>query len=104
MSNPRLETFKKLVEKNPESAMARFSLATEFVKSELWTEAIEQINVYLSLQEDEGAVYRLLAECYLKLGDTENAKNSYRIGIEASNKHGHSEMAEEFEEELEFLE
>ena len=103
MDESRIEQLKKLVEKDPTNPLGRYGLANELFKAELFEEAIGEINEYLKVKDDEGAVYRMLAECYMRLGDTEKAKESYSKGVEAANRHGHPSMAEEFEEAIEFL-
>ena len=103
MTNPRIEQLKILKMKDPSNPLGRYGLANEYYKSEMYQEAIEEIEEYLQLKDDEGAVYRMLAECYLRTGNTENAKEAYAKGIEAANRHGHPSMAEEFEEAIEFL-
>ena len=103
MSETKIDQLKKLIEKNPDNPLGRYGLANELFKSELYADAIIEINEYLKLKDDEGAVYRMMAECYVRLGDTEKAKESYTKGIEAASRHGHPSMAEEFEEAIEFL-
>jgi len=103
MSNSRIEQLKKLIDKDPNTPLGRYGLANELFKSELYEDAVVEINEYLKLKDDEGAVYRMLAECYVRTGDIESAKESYHKGIEAANRHGHPSMAEEFEEAIEFL-
>jgi len=78
-------------------------LANEFFKAAQYSDAIEQIEVYLSLKEDEGAVFRLLAQSYQKTDKNDEAKQAYQRGIEAANKHGHPGMAEEFQMALDDL-
>ena len=104
MSNSRIEQLKTLIEKDPTNPLGRYGLANELFKSELYEDAIVEIEEYLKLKDDEGAVYRMLAECYVRTGDIEKAKESYVKGAEAARRHGHPSMAEEFEEALEFLE
>ena len=103
MSNPRIEQLKVLIDKDPNNPLGRYGLANELFKSELFEDAIIEINEYLKLKDDEGAVYRMLAECYVRMGNIEEAKQTYQKGVEAANRHGHPSMAEEFEEALEFL-
>jgi len=103
MTNPRIEQLKVLIKKDPNNPLGRYGLANEYYKSELYEDAINEINEYLKLKDDEGAVYRMLAECYLRTGNTGNAKEAYVKGIEAASRHGHPTMAEEFEEAIEFL-
>ena len=103
MSNSKIETLKSLVEKNPNNPLGRYGLANEYLKLEMYEEAIEEIKAYLKLKDDEGAVYRILGEALLKLGRTEEAKEAYRNGIEAANRHGHPGMVQEFEETLKLI-
>ncbi|MCH8029630.1 MAG: tetratricopeptide repeat protein [Candidatus Dadabacteria bacterium] len=103
MSTSILESLKALVEKNPASELGRYGLANEYMKLEMYPEAIEQINEYLKLKDDEGAVYRMLAEGYMKLGRKDEAIEAYKKGIESANRHGHPTMAEEFEDAIEFM-
>ncbi len=103
MSNEKIDRLKTLIEKDPKNPLGRYGLANEYYKASMYEEAIVEIKEYLNVKEDEGAVYRMLAECYIKTGNTEAAKNSYTAGIEAANKHGHPSMAEELGDYLEFL-
>ena len=103
MSNSKIETLKSLVEKNPNNPLGRYGLANEYLKLEMYEEAINEINAYLKLKDDEGAVYRILGEALLKLGRKEEAKEAYRKGIETAHRHGHPGMAAEFEETLELI-
>ena len=103
MSNSKIETLKALVEKNPNNPLGRYGLANEYLKLEMYDEAINEINAYLKLKDDEGAVYRILGEALLKLGRKEEAKEAYRKGIETAHRHGHPGMAAEFEETLELV-
>ncbi|MCI0453923.1 MAG: tetratricopeptide repeat protein [Candidatus Dadabacteria bacterium] len=103
MSDSKIETLKTLVEKNPNNPLGRYGLANEYMKLEMYREAIEQIEAYLKLKDDQGAVYRILGEALLKLGKKQEAKEAYRKGIEAAERHGHPGMAAEFEDTLELI-
>ena len=103
MSNSKIETLKALVEKNPDNPLGRYGLANEYLKLEMYEEAIEQVEAYLKLKDDQGAVYRMLGEALLKLGRKEEAKEAYKKGIETAERHGHPGMAAEFEETLELI-
>lgn len=103
MSSSRIESLKALIQKNPNNPLGRYGLANEYFKMEMYEEAIEELNAYLKLKDDEGAAYRILGEALLKLGRREEAKEAYRRGIEAAERHGHPGMAEEFEDTLELI-
>ena len=103
MAGLRIEAFKALVKKDPGNPLGRYSLANEYHKLERYEEAITEIKEYLKIADDQGAVYRMLADCYVQTGDTEMAREAYYEGIKAANRHGHPGMAEEYEEAIELL-
>ena len=104
MTNPRLETMRAMVAKNPANALARFGLANEALKAQLYEEAAEHLRVYLSSHDDEGNGYGRLAEALIKLGRVEEARAALRDGIAASDRFGHPGMVNEFEARLDELE
>lgn len=103
MTGSRIETFKALVKKDPGNPLGRYSLANEYYKLDMYQEAITEIREYLKIADDQGAVFRILADCYIRMGDTEMAREAYYEGIEAASRHGHPGMAEEYEEAIDLL-
>ena len=99
----RLETFRQMVARSPDNALARFGLANEAMKAELWEEAREQLEAYLAVQDDEGNGWSRLAEALERLGRTDEARAALEKGIAASYRFGHPGMAAELEERLERL-
>jgi predicted Zn-dependent protease len=93
-----------MVQKNPSSALARFGLANEALKAQLYEEAAEHLRVYLDSHDDEGNGFGRLAEALIKLDRMDEAKAALRDGIEASQRYGHPGMVNEFEARLEELE
>jgi predicted Zn-dependent protease len=100
----RLETMRAMVAKNPANPLARFGLANEALKAQLYEEAAENLRLYLGAHADEGNAYGRLAEALIHLGRTDEARAALREGIEASQRYGHPTMANEFEARLEELE
>ena len=103
MNNPKLETFRALVAKNPENALARFGLANEAMKAGFDDEALEHLEVYLAKYDDEGNGFGRLAEVLQRLGRTPEARSALQKGITASHRFGHVGMANELEARLEEL-
>ena len=103
MTNPRLDAFRAMVAKSPDSPLAHFGLANEALKAGLWEEAREQLEVYLARHDDEGNGWGRLAEALEKLGRTDEARAALEKGIAASYRFGHGGMAAELEERLEQL-
>ena len=103
MPDVRLETFRAMVAKNPNNALARFGLANELLKAGLYEEAREQLTAYLAAYDDEGNAYGRLAEALEKLGRVAEARDALRGGIAASRRFGHVGLASELEARLEEL-
>ena len=93
-----------MVEKNPSNPLARFGLANEALKAQLYEEAAEHLRVYLDRHDDEGNGYGRLAEALVHLGRVDDARAALRKGVEASLRFGHPSMANELEARLEELE
>ena len=100
----RLESFRAMVAKNPNNPLARFGLANEALKAGALEEARENYEAYLAAADDEGNAFGKLGEVLHALGRTEDAKASFRRGIEAAQRFGHPGMATEFEARLDELE
>ncbi|HJU88736.1 MAG TPA: tetratricopeptide repeat protein [Gemmatimonadaceae bacterium] len=103
MTSSRLESFRAMVARQPNNALARFGVATEALKEGLHQEAVDQFRAYLSMYEDEGNAYLRLAEALEALGRTDEARDALRSGIEAAGRFGHPGMAAEMEERLDAL-
>ena len=101
MAASRIDTFRQMLESDPDNALVRFGLANEYLKAERYEEAIDALNNYLQRADDEGAAFGMLARAYEKVGMRDEARESYMRGIEAANKHNHPSMAQEYQETLE---
>jgi predicted Zn-dependent protease len=101
MAESRIDTFKQMLESEPENALVRFGLANEYLKAERYEEAIAALKDYLQRADDEGAAFGMLAQAYERTGRRELAREAYQRGIEAANLHGHPSMAEDYRMTLE---
>jgi predicted Zn-dependent protease len=100
MTSPKLDTLRTMVTKHPGNALARFGLANELLKAEMYAEAAEQLRAYLQIHDDEGNGHGRLAEALAKLGDVDGARAALLTGIEAANRFGHAGLANELEARL----
>lgn len=100
MSN-RIDALRRMIERNPNDPRLRFGLALELEKLGEWEQVVSELQAYLALTDDEGNAWGRLGSALRRLGRDEEAKDAYRKGIEAANRHGHPSMAAEFEEILE---
>jgi predicted Zn-dependent protease len=101
MAESRIDTFRQMLESDPDNALVRFGLANEYLKAEQYEEAIDALNNYLQRADDEGAAFGMLARAYEKVGMRDEARESYLRGIEAAEKHGHPSMAQDYRMTLE---
>lgn len=100
MTNPRLETFKQMVAKNPKNVLARFGLANEAMKAGEYALAVEQLELYLASYDDEGNGWQRLADSLTALGRTDEARAALEKGIAAAERFGHTGMATEMRDLL----
>jgi predicted Zn-dependent protease len=96
VASSRIETFKQMLESDPENSLVRFGLANEYLKSEQYEEAVAALQDYLQRADDEGAAYGMLARALEKTGRRDEARQAYERGISAAEKHGHPSMAEDY--------
>ncbi len=99
----RIDMLKRALEKDPNNPLGLYGLASEYFKNQMYTEAIEILEKYLELHEDEGSAYRMLAQCYSNIGEIEKAIETYEKGMEKAAKFNHPTMVEEFRQEIEQL-
>ena len=101
MSEARIEALRRMLEKRPDDARARFGLAAEYERMERWDDVVRELQAYLAATEDEGNAWGRLGHALRRLGRDDEARAAYERGIEVARRHGHPSMAAEFEEILE---
>src|SRR5215472_17883601 len=104
MASSRIDSFRAMIESDPANALARYGLANELVKAEQYSEAVVALHEYLSMNDDEGAAYRMLGFANEKLGRYSDARDAYHRGIDAASRHHHPGMANEYEMKLQDIE
>ena len=96
----RIESLRKMAEARPGDPRPRFGLALEYERAERWEEAAAELRAYLEMSDDEGNAWGRLGAALRRLGRDDEAREAYRRGIDAANRHGHPTMSMEFEEVL----
>ena len=96
MAASRIDTFKQMLEGDPENPVVRFGLANEYLKAGRYEDAVAALHDYLQRADDEGAAYGMLARAYEKLGRRDEARLAYERGVEAAAAHNHPSMAEDY--------
>lgn len=101
MATSRIDAFKSMLTGDPDNAVVRFGLANEYLKIERYEEAVEELERYLRIADDEGAAYGMLARALEQLGRRADARAAYEQGIKAAEAHNHPTMAGEYRMTLE---
>ncbi len=105
MTSPedRVRSLARMLEKRPDDGRIRFALAVEYLNGGRTEDGVRELETYLASSDDEGNAWGRLALALVDVGRMEEAKDAFRKGIEAAERHGHPTMAEEFAAELEGL-
>lgn len=99
----RIDSLKRMLERNPNDTRIRFGLAMEYERLGRWDDAVHELKSYLASADDEGNAWGRLGRALRELGHDQEAQDAYRRGVEAAQRHGHPSMAAELEEALEEL-
>ncbi len=103
MTNTRLDTFRAMIARQPDHAMARFGLATELAKTGANAEAADHFATYLASHDDEGNGWLRYAECLQALERTEEARNAIARGVDAATRYNHGSLVADLEGLLDTL-
>ena len=93
----RIETLKRMVEKNPDDELAGFLLGKECIHAKRYPEAIEALEKCISAKADYTAAYRTLGDAYRLAGDLLKAATVYEKGIEVATLTGDLQAGKEMQ-------
>ena len=96
----RLEALERMVGNRPDEPRLRFGLALEYLGAGRTEDGIRELRTYLDAADDEGNAWGRLAAALVDIGRLDEARDAYRQGVEAANRHGHPTMADELTERL----
>jgi len=88
MSQSRIEIFRGMLDQQPEDAMVWYGLATEYSKLGSWKEAADALQNVIRLNPDYTAAYQMLGTALINLGDTDEARKVWSLGLEAAGRTG----------------
>jgi tetratricopeptide (TPR) repeat protein len=103
MPNDRFEILKQFIETNPSDCFARYGVAQEYIKRGEHEKAIEQFTRIFEINPDYQAAYYHGGKTYQKLGRTEEARATYRKGIEVASRSGDLHAQSELQAALDEL-
>lgn len=103
MATNRLDALKQMIAQDPGNTFARYGLAMEYSKNDLFEEAVSEFNRLLESDGTYVAAYYHGGQALEKLGRVEDARDFYERGIEACDRKGDAHTRSEIEAALSLL-
>jgi predicted Zn-dependent protease len=88
MAQSRIEIFAEMAKQQPGEAMIWYGLASEYLKAERWSEAVEALQTVVRINPDYTAAYQLLGTALTNNGQAEEARRAWTDGIEVAKRTG----------------
>ena len=90
----RLELLKNMLDQDPRNTFARYGLAMEYKNAGSFEQAIAEFRQLIEIDPKYSAAYFHGGQTLEKLGQTDQARDLYRRGVEVTaDEHARSEMA-----------
>jgi len=103
MTTSRIQSLEQILSREPNDITTHYMLGNEYFKAQMYDQAVATFRRYLTMADDEGAVYRMLAQSLLRVQKFDEAREAYREGLEAATRHNHRPMIEEYTQALKDL-
>jgi Tfp pilus assembly protein PilF len=103
MATNRLEILKGMLAQDAGNAFARYGLATEYVNSGAFEQALEEFKTVLAQDPSYVAAYYHGGQTLERLGRLDDARALYERGLEACTRKGDSHTYSEIERALSAL-
>ena len=100
MTTSRIQSLEQILSREPNDITTHYMLGNEYFKAQMYDQAVATFRRYLTMADDEGAVYRMLAQSLLRMQKFDEAREAYREGLEAATRHNHRPMIEEYTQAL----
>lgn len=97
MGSSRAEMFRKLLEKQPDNPMIRYSLGLELFKEGGYYEAAEHLRIAIEQKSDYSVAYRTLGRALFELEENTEARRVFKQGREIAQKNGDLQTVKEID-------
>jgi uncharacterized protein HemY len=97
MDTPRTETFRKLLEKDPENPMILCSLGIELFKEGRYPKAREHLRRAIENKPDYSVAYRMLGRAHFELRENTEARRVFTEGREVALANGDLQTVREID-------
>jgi uncharacterized protein HemY len=104
MDVPRSETFRKLLEKDPDNPMILCSLGIELFKEGRYPEAREHLRRAIENKPDYSVAYRMLGRTHFELHENTEARRVFTRGKDVAQENGDLQTVREIDVFLRRLE
>ena len=88
MAQSRIDIFAEMVKQQPDDAMIRYGLGSEYMKAERWSEAADALGHVVRLNPDYTAAYQMLGTALMNEGRSQEAREVWTQGIEVARRTG----------------
>ena len=88
MAQSRIDIFAEMVKQQPEDAMIWYGLASEYMKAEKWSEAVDALRNVVRINPDYTAAYQMLGTALVNERRVEEARDIWATGIEVARRTG----------------
>jgi len=99
----RLEALKNLLAQDPANSFARYGLAMEYVKTGALEEAVAEFRRLAEQDRDYAYAYFHCGQALEKLERLDEARETYRQGLEAAARRGDAHARSEIQAALDLL-
>jgi Tfp pilus assembly protein PilF len=90
-----LENLEQMLRTGKETALLRYSLGAEYLKTDNIAKAIEHLRRATEIDADYSAAWKLLGKAYTGAGDAAAAIQAYETGIAVAQRRGDKQAARE---------
>ena len=97
MDTPRTETFRKLLEKDPDNPMILYSLGIELFKEGRYPEAREHLRRAIENKPDYSVAYRMLGRAHFELRENTEARRVFTGGRKVALENGDLQTVREID-------
>jgi Tfp pilus assembly protein PilF len=99
----RREILEEFVAADPDDAFSRYALALELLKEERELEAVTQLQEVIGRDPDYVPAYYQLGRALARLGQVDDARATYRRGLDAATQAGDQKTRAELQEAIDML-
>ncbi len=101
--NRRIETIRRMLEKDPDDVFLHYSLAMEYVSAGLYDEAMDEFHICVRLDEAHLPARVEAGKCLRSAGRLSEAREAFLDALELALEKGESHTADFIRQQLEAL-